>query len=418
MSSNPFFSICIPTRNRPETLEYCLKTLLEQDLEDYEIIISDNSDGSQTKALIETIPSSKIKYYQQTTVLSMVDNFEFVIKQATGEYVICIGDDDGLVLNSLGYLKNFIDKYNAKVVKCCGILYYWKDSLMTKESSLIYPKANPVKEIVAMSALQKVLDAELDYFHLPMIYYGAIHKSVLKKLIDIQGSVFADAGAVDIYSGLCIAFVEDRYFVSDLPFTIAGNSGKSNGSGFVQKKATSNEFFALDKVQSKYTKLNIPELYEKLESVTWLCLQQFINNFKVSEKEFKINKTKWLLRINSTKEILQEGFINIKTRQAFLKANYTNEWVEESLKMFNFFPCYFPVGICLGASFFDNHIKINHALFGINNVYDASKVCFNLQQASLQIKPIAVSKKNIKEWRFLNKKRKVKEMLLFLLGKG
>ena len=38
-TKNPFFSIVIPTRNRADTLKYTIKTILNQDFQDYEIII-------------------------------------------------------------------------------------------------------------------------------------------------------------------------------------------------------------------------------------------------------------------------------------------------------------------------------------------------------------------------------------------
>ena len=42
MTGKPFFSVVIPTRNRASLLRYALQTALDQDFDDYEIVVSDN----------------------------------------------------------------------------------------------------------------------------------------------------------------------------------------------------------------------------------------------------------------------------------------------------------------------------------------------------------------------------------------
>ena len=49
-SRQPFFSIVIPTKNRPEYLRESIQSVLLQDFTDYELIVSDNFND---KTLIE-----------------------------------------------------------------------------------------------------------------------------------------------------------------------------------------------------------------------------------------------------------------------------------------------------------------------------------------------------------------------------
>ena len=44
----PFFTIVIPTRNRVQTLEYSIHTILNQTFKDFEIVVSDNSTNDET----------------------------------------------------------------------------------------------------------------------------------------------------------------------------------------------------------------------------------------------------------------------------------------------------------------------------------------------------------------------------------
>ena len=57
------FSIVIPTRERHETLGSTLQTVLTQDFDDYEIVVSDNFSSPETKLVVDSFNSDKIKYF-------------------------------------------------------------------------------------------------------------------------------------------------------------------------------------------------------------------------------------------------------------------------------------------------------------------------------------------------------------------
>lgn len=408
MLSIPFFSICIPTRNRADTLKYCLKSALHQNFENYEIIVSDNSDGLDSKNVVDGLNSSKIRYFKQEIVLPMTENFEFAVSKANGEYVICIGDDDGLVIDSLGYLFNFIQKYQAKVVKCCTVTYCWKGSLINKDSTLTHPTSRAVTEVNSKSVLQKVFAMEFDYFHLPMIYYGAIHKTVLAKIKEIQGRYFVDSASVDIYSGMCIAWVEEKFFISDYPFTIMGNSAKSNGTNHHQRNNKDNdvskEFIKLGKIDLLYQKYNVVKLHHNVKSITWLSMAQFVNNFKLQNEDLIVNDKKFFLRLNNPNVILNQVNLNQEIKEAFAEANYSAEWMNKTLNTLGNTPSYYP-DLYSMVHFFTGHKTIDPLLFDIDNVYDAAILCYNLRESSINDKPISLNPKNIKEAR--NRKLKL-----------
>ncbi len=55
----PLFSIVIPTRDRPNLLKDAIQSALEQEFDDYEIIVSDNSTNSETQKLVSEFESKK-----------------------------------------------------------------------------------------------------------------------------------------------------------------------------------------------------------------------------------------------------------------------------------------------------------------------------------------------------------------------
>ncbi|MEM5872192.1 MAG: glycosyltransferase family 2 protein [Candidatus Aenigmatarchaeota archaeon] len=97
MDNMPLVSVGIPTYNRPQGLKKTLECITNQTYTNLEIIVSDNcSSDPQVKEIIEafTKKDKRIKYYRQETNIGPTKNFEFVLKQSTGEYFMWACDDD------------------------------------------------------------------------------------------------------------------------------------------------------------------------------------------------------------------------------------------------------------------------------------------------------------------------------------
>lgn len=91
------YSIVIPTRNRLNLLKQCVFTVLDQDFQDWEIIISDNFSDEDINGWVKSINDSRIKYFRTTEFCSVTKNWNNCIEKASGDYVLMLGDDDGLV---------------------------------------------------------------------------------------------------------------------------------------------------------------------------------------------------------------------------------------------------------------------------------------------------------------------------------
>ena len=139
------FSIVIPTRERADTLEYTLRTCLYQDFKNYEIIVCDNCGSSTTKEVVDSFKSEKIKYFRSDKPLAMSDNWELALSHAVGEYIIFIGDDDGLLLNSLSKIDCLIRELDVKALCWTPILYIWPDVPMPYKPNVPIPATNTIK---------------------------------------------------------------------------------------------------------------------------------------------------------------------------------------------------------------------------------------------------------------------------------
>ena len=60
----PRFSIIIPTRERADTLYYALLSAVDQDFDDYEVVVYDNCSSAATRDIVEKIGSTKVRYFR------------------------------------------------------------------------------------------------------------------------------------------------------------------------------------------------------------------------------------------------------------------------------------------------------------------------------------------------------------------
>ncbi len=87
----------MPVYNRPAGLRRALTCLTRQTYPNIEIIVSDNcSPGAQVKAVVDEFMQhdSRVHYFRQDTSLGIHGNFQFVLRQANGDYFMWAADDD------------------------------------------------------------------------------------------------------------------------------------------------------------------------------------------------------------------------------------------------------------------------------------------------------------------------------------
>src|SRR5680860_694603 len=85
--SRPFFTIAIPTKNRPDQLRNAIKSVVTQTFADLELVVCNNSDqgnAALTEAVVREFDDSRIRHIRTSGQLSMPDNWERSIADAHG----------------------------------------------------------------------------------------------------------------------------------------------------------------------------------------------------------------------------------------------------------------------------------------------------------------------------------------------
>lgn len=109
------FSILIPAY-KTTFLHECLRSIIGQSYPAYEIIVVDDCSPNDIKAVVDEMASDKIKYLRNERncgAVDVVDNWNRCLDYATGNFCICIGDDDEFPANALEEYAKKIAKYPA-----------------------------------------------------------------------------------------------------------------------------------------------------------------------------------------------------------------------------------------------------------------------------------------------------------------
>lgn len=138
-------SVIIPTYNRADYLKLAIESILAQDFQDFEIIITDNASTDHTQQVVEAFQSEKIRYFKNETNIGVVPNHNLALQKAHGEYIHIFSDDDIMYPNNLQVkyeaLINSGSLFvhgNIEVINSTGIVV--KDSHWASEFILDFPQ--------------------------------------------------------------------------------------------------------------------------------------------------------------------------------------------------------------------------------------------------------------------------------------
>ncbi|MFZ1808149.1 MAG: glycosyltransferase family A protein [Cyclobacteriaceae bacterium] len=100
MAPDPFFSVVIPTYNRADFIKFTIESVLDQQFQDFEIIVVDDGSSDETERVVKDISSPKIRYYKkQNGERGAARNTG--VDFSRGLYVTFLDSDDILYSNHL-----------------------------------------------------------------------------------------------------------------------------------------------------------------------------------------------------------------------------------------------------------------------------------------------------------------------------
>lgn len=113
MANNIKFSVTIPAY-KDKYLKEAIDSVLAQTYQNYEIVIVNDASPYDLDSIVTKYNDPHIRYFKNEKncgAKDVVDNWNICLSHATGEYLICMGDDDKLTPRCLQDFSDLIDKY-------------------------------------------------------------------------------------------------------------------------------------------------------------------------------------------------------------------------------------------------------------------------------------------------------------------
>ena len=226
---NPLLSIIIPTREHAETLPYTLRTALDQTSENFEVIVCDNFSQDNTAEVVRSLSDPRLRLINPGRRLSMCDNWDFALLHAAGDYVMFLGDDDGIVPGAL-------DKLEASILTTHGLAYCWP------RPAYIWPMDGKPARFIGLPCTTQASEVNLENLArvvvsmggwrwrlIPCMYHSAVVKRIPDSIRQKTGRVFHSMSP-DVFMSMAVPVFAKTAIDLGYCVSVLGNSQKSNGA--------------------------------------------------------------------------------------------------------------------------------------------------------------------------------------------
>lgn len=234
-SESVLLSVVVPTRNRAKYALGMLDSILCIDSNEFELVISDNSDDDLLESYVKGLDFDKrLKYQRVPGVLSMTENHNLAFGRASGDYIILIGDDDTILPDVINVAKWAKDS-GWDAVSPLGVpSYVWPDArhwffgANLARNIYFLPFYGEISAAEPVKAVHECLKhAGQGVLNLPKIYHGIVKRQCFEHIRERTGSYFRGASP-DVYGAIALGAVVQKYCHIDFPLSIAGIGGSSN----------------------------------------------------------------------------------------------------------------------------------------------------------------------------------------------
>lgn len=200
------FSVTIPAY-KPQYLAEAVSSVVCQTYADWELIIVDDCSPADLRAIVESwLGDSRVRYYRNSEnfgAMDVVDNWNRCLEYCTGDYVICIGDDDRLLPDCLANLADLIGNYPG-----LGVYHIRTEMIDEKGETIRVLEERPQRESSLEMMWHRWHNRWFQYigdfcYSLPLLKrYGGYFKLPLAWCSDDISAYRAARGDVDFQDGV------------------------------------------------------------------------------------------------------------------------------------------------------------------------------------------------------------------------
>lgn len=155
------FSIVIPAY-KDKYLREAIESVLTQSYKDFELIILDDASPYPISDIVELyVNDSRVRFFRNSNnvgAIHVVDNWNKCLSLASGEYVICMGDDDCLSADCLELYSNYIEKYPE-----CNLFHGGTEMIDEQSDFINIQEGRPLRESVYSMAWHRLMRKREQY---------------------------------------------------------------------------------------------------------------------------------------------------------------------------------------------------------------------------------------------------------------
>lgn len=229
-------------------LQACVQSILKQDYQNYELIISDDNSTDGSSEYLQSLEHPNLTIVEPKERLSMTEHWEWALSFAKGEWQIFVGQDDGLqnyFFELADKLTAEADRFGVRAIASRRAYFTWPGFEEINDHRVSFSALNSFRiKRTFPGAMQSLFTTT--YFDLPQMYCSSLfHKDLLDEARSLQeGRVFSchpqDANLAAISCSL-----ERRYLRSEIPLGWIGTSPKSAGLAISSSGNLKNEKTAI-----------------------------------------------------------------------------------------------------------------------------------------------------------------------------
>jgi len=236
-NKKPFFSVVLPTLNRAHYLPLAIKSVLSQEFDDFELIVSDNCSSDNTEEVVRAVEDPRIRYVKTEKTFPMWKSWRFAFNHAIGEYITFLGDDDAHSPIYLSSLAKIIFERQAELVACKMCTYYYFDVVesgrkITGNTLFLKRFTGNLYQYETASVLERCFEqaglakSKLNKpCEMPLLINAAYQRSLIEKFERVSGKSFMpEILCNDQYTAVAALTCTNRYFYLDSPLALHGFS--------------------------------------------------------------------------------------------------------------------------------------------------------------------------------------------------
>ncbi|UTC90780.1 glycosyltransferase family 2 protein [Treponema denticola] len=232
MKNNPKYSIIIPVNNVINYLPGAIESIISQDYNNYELIISDDSSTDGTAEYVDTLSHHAIRVIHTPKRMTTAEHFDWALTHAKGEWCIFVGGDDGLqpyFFILADKLTDIATTKNIRAIASRRAYFFWNGCQAEYgDKAVVYSAEQKVYVCNSKKEALKALYEKKDYFELPQMYTTSLfHTSLIDDIRKKQGGKFLTHEISDANMAALSTVYEKQYLQCEIPIGWVGTSPKT-----------------------------------------------------------------------------------------------------------------------------------------------------------------------------------------------